>query len=337
MVPKTRQLGMGGVLVFAWLLSAGLVLAEPAPSAPPSQPATPPVDLTGLASLSYTFDKDALAAFGPALEQSPVDIDVTADAAGLMAGCRMSNETSAEAAKAGQALCDAISRTGKLRTPVWFAPYMAGGRVALRLGAEKGVVPERPIRFVDPPQGQPLFVFEFGGHCIVGRPSMTAQDGDAVCAAFIAAGRPREEGPASMRNATLGLAVVPGLEPYQVWSGERVADRGAPVYFGVPYSAEEHRLTSMDGRLTSTISPMDYPPRALREKLEGPVSVLIGYDRAGTAQTCRPMRSNNSSFLANASCGVLVAKTRFAFLPTAPTFDGLRYRIVPLTWVIPRD
>jgi hypothetical protein len=49
------------------------------------------------------------------------------------------------------------------------------------------------------------------------------------------------------------------------------------------------------------------------------------------------MRSNTSSILANASCGVLVAKTRFEFLPSAPTFDGLRYRIVPITWVIPRD
>ena len=331
-----RHAWLGKALAFGFALAASAALAEPA--GPPLHTKPLPsqlVDLTGVGYLDFTFDEQAFAGYGPALERSPADLDVDVDASGKVVACSVSAGAAPDSAAAGRSLCAAILHSGKARIPPWYAPAMAGGRIAQRLYAARTVVPQRPIRFVDPPQGTPLTVMDFQGHCIVIVPSLGSRDRDAVCAAFVAAGRPHLETTGAV--AKLGLAIVEGEQPYHVWNGERIADRGAAVDFGVTLSIDEHRLGASDGQLTSTVGPMDYPARALREELEGRVLVLIGYDRTGEAQSCRPMRSANSSYLGNASCAVLVRKTRFAFLPSAPMFDGLRYRAVPIDWVVPRD
>jgi hypothetical protein len=331
---KARQIWICALLALQSVLPGDLAMAQPSPAL---APAIPKVDLTGIGLLSYAFDEATFAPYGPALERSPADIQVDVDAAGKVVACDAAGGTPTDAAKAGQVLCAAIVRTGKVQIPAWYAAGMAGGQIMLRLQADKRVVPQRPIRFVDPSLGKPLLVMEFLGRCMVGRPSMNSEDSDAVCAAFIASGRPHMEGTAAVKSANIGLAVVPGLEPYGVWDAERVGDRGVAVDYGVTLPRFQNRLSATDGRITTTIGPFDYPPRALREEIEGFVKVLIGYDRTGAAQTCRPLQSANSSYLANRSCEVLVKKTRFEFLPDAPVFDGLRYRTVPITWVIPRD
>ena len=107
--------------------------------------------------------------------------------------------------------------------------------------------------------------------------------------------------------------------------------------FAAGPAADEQLLTRADGRIVASLGAYDYPPRALREGLEGRVKVLLGFDRTGVTRSCRPLSSANSSYLANAGCAVLVPKTHFAFTQPSQAFDGLRYLIVPINWTIPHD
>jgi len=341
MFAKMRHVRIAGALLLPALLPASAAMGQSDPMPLPPPPPSPvhkagmSVDLTGLGQLTYAIPNSALVALGAALERYPPTVAVAVDSAGAVTGCAVANGTPAAPAKAGAALCEAIVRTGKFDVPGWYAPSMAGGTVALRIVAGRSPVPRRPVRFVAAPAGKLVTILQMRGECTVAEPFMRLGDKAAVCAAFAKAGRPRLRGSGTVKGAKLRIALAPGAGPYNVWVRQGIQDADTSIVFDFDLPQPEQVLGAADGQISSTVGMMDYPVEALRADMGGEVAVLLGFDRTGKARSCRPVRSTNSSYLANVSCAVLVGKTRFDFAASAPPFDGLRYKEVPIRWIIP--
>jgi hypothetical protein len=269
-----------GCALFLLLTSTTAVAQTPSPTG---------YDLQGIGDLEFQFDTDAFKDYGPALSQAPIGVLVTIGADGVVTACNLSSAASEPATAAAQRLCVAI-RLGHFVLPAWYTPYMHGGHIGLSLSASRGVVPVKPIRFVNVAQGEPTNLMFLFGKCFLGKPSMARVDDDAVCAAFEAAGRPNLTGTPPTQSAHFGLPVQPDAHPYLSYTYPQIADRGLNVEFAPMPASDGNFLSASDGRIVASIGQYDYPPLALREGLEGQVKVLLGYDRTGTARSCRPLR-----------------------------------------------
>jgi len=100
-------------------------------------------------------------------------------------------------------------------------------------------------------------------------------------------------------------------------------------------------LASTDGSFTlpGGITNMDYPSIAIRYGMESRSSVLLGIDREGKVRSCRPVGTPslaNTAFLDNYTCQFLIKRGHFDFHPSAPNYDGLRYRVQALSWKMPQ-
>jgi len=98
-------------------------------------------------------------------------------------------------------------------------------------------------------------------------------------------------------------------------------------------------LTGRDGSFSIQIAADDYPAQALRNELESASVMLLGIDRAGVVQTCRPLTSGSgrgTALLDNHSCALFLRRGHFTFAPDAPTYQGLRYVRKTIGWKLPR-
>lgn len=100
-------------------------------------------------------------------------------------------------------------------------------------------------------------------------------------------------------------------------------------------------LASTDGSFTlpGGITNMDYPSIAMRYGMESRSLMLLGVDRGGKVRSCRPVgtpSSANTAFLDNYTCQLLIERGHFEFYPSAPNYDGLRYRVQALSWKMPQ-
>jgi hypothetical protein len=285
---------------------------------------------------NYQFDEAGLEPFGPSLAANEAVVSAEIDPSGIVAKCDIATGTSELSATAAQRFCMAILK-GHFEASEWYRPYMQGGHIDFSLRSEQTVRPVKPIKFLDPPLGAPVSIAYLSDRgCMVGRPTMSSSDSAAVCKAYEAAGRPHLTGTPPFLSASVGIALEGGPSPYKIYTYPHIADRGQAVGFQTRYP-EELPLSRSEGRFSAKVAPNAYPSLALREGLEGKVSVMLGFDRSGTARSCRPVSSESSTLLANMTCGVLVRNSRFNFVSDEPQFTDLRYLVVPMIWVIPRD
>jgi hypothetical protein len=297
------------------LLVSSAALAETPTSSGP--------DLTGLGRFDFPFDAADFSEFASSLVDDTVDITLTIDKRGAVTAC----DISPTASGAGPRLCQAAQK-GRMLVPYWYTATMQGGHIGLHLDAVLArAVPVRPIQFVEGPRGLPVRLAVASGKCTVVDPKMNSVDRDAVCAAFDAAGRPGLRGNQAYQFTDISLLVDAGKQDYNIYTSPLSTDKGKPVEFVSPAETLP-RLGAADGKLNAQLSYDRYP----RIVNEGTARVLIGFDRTGTAQTCRPVSSTNSSYLANWTCGALISNVRFDFVSGAPRFEGLRYLVVPVRW-----
>jgi len=135
----------------------------------------------------------------------------------------------------------------------------------------------------------------------------------------------------------IGLAYVPGQNRLIV------VDQGAYANTTITYpddqTPDSHRLTSKEVSLASPpIASDDYPPVALRNGWESVSVMLLGIDRTGRVQTCRPLSNGGdvaTAYLDNMSCRIMVRRASFTFAADAPAFSGVRYLRQRLRWGLP--
>ena len=73
--------------------------------------------------------------------------------------------------------------------------------------------------------------------------------------------------------------------------------------------------------------------------VQGRSLLLLGIDRLGRVQSCRPLSvssNDNSFFLDNYSCRILMKRGQFEFSPFAQPFQGLHYMVQRMAWVMPQ-
>lgn len=308
-------------------LSISAALLAPSIAVSPS-PALAAPDLGGLGHFDFPFNPADFAEFAASLVDDTVDITLTIDANGAATDCASAPPDRL----AGVRLCDA-ARLGHLQVPRWYKPSMTGGHMTLHLDAVlHRAVPVRPIQFTTTPQGTSVRLAVTSGKCQVVDPMMDQSDQAAVCSAFDAAGRPGLKGEGNWLYTDTALLVDPARQDYDVKVEPVYPDRGQPVDFAQPAETAP-RLTKADGRFHAEIPGDTYPTMVI----EGTAEVLLGFDRTGAVQTCSPVKSTNSSFLAWWTCDKLVRHARFDFAASAPKYQGLRYFSAPVRWQFPND
>jgi hypothetical protein len=304
--------------ILAVLLTSPTVAEQtPVPTSP---------DLTGLGTFDFPFNPTAFSEFAASLVDDTVDITVTIDKAGAVTTCAVAPPTN----EAGARLCEAAQQ-GHLQVPQWYKPTMAGGHFTLHLDAAvHRAVPVKPVQFVKAPQGLIVRLAVASGKCLVVDPRMDQTDQDAVCAAFDAAGRPGLKADGTWLYTDTALLVDADRQDYDVETVPVYPDRGQAVDFVQPPDPVT-LLGKVDGRLHAELPGESYPKMVI----QGTAGVLLGFDRTGTALTCRPVKSTDSSFLAWWTCDKLVRYARFDFAPGAPNYAGLRYFYASIRWTFP--
>ena len=98
------------------------------------------------------------------------------------------------------------------------------------------------------------------------------------------------------------------------------------------------RLSLEDGHFTTAVQADDYPPDAIRNKLESLSVVRLGFDRSGHARSCRPVGDGGgeTAFLDNYTCALFMKRAKFEFAPGYPQYEGLRYLTRRARWKIPQ-
>ena len=304
--------------ILAVLLGSPTVAAQtPVASSP---------DLTGLGNFDFPFNPAAFSEFAASLVEDTVDITVTIDKAGAVAACVVAPPDS----KAGARLCKAAQQ-GHLQVPQWYKPTMAGGHITLHLDAVvHRAVPVKPVQFVKATQGLMVRLAVTAGKCLVVDPMMDQTDQVAVCAAFDAAARPGLKADGTWLYTDIPLLVDADKQDYDLETVPVYPDRGEAVEFVQPPDPVT-LLGKVDGRLRAELPGESYPKMVI----QGTAGVLLGFDRTGTALTCRPVKSTDSSFLAWWTCHKLVRYARFDFAPGAPNYTGLRHFYASIRWTFP--
>jgi len=87
---------------------------------------------------------------------------------------------------------------------------------------------------------------------------------------------------------------------------------------------------------TAIFSYEDYPPEALKKRVQGTVRTKLWISREGRVSACRIIQSSGNKVLDDATCNIIKLRARFTPARDAdgnPTEDT--YLAPPVTWRIP--
>lgn len=312
------------------------------------------LDLSGAGTLDFTGDAAPLIAAqlpdAPITEGSGV---IVFNLAGRAIGC--DGESAGPARKAEEALCKQIIARGRFRRHETYEVLTDVARLGFTMQLKQAVAPRRPIVIGPAGRDHPVTVVSTGspgtaGCSILGNP-FSQTDGEAICAAWIKAGRPGLPGtarkaaaaragkpaPAPKRGTLAQFSVPLGRNAWTVTVRERPLWRDVDLVYPAPSRALLTMIRGDEGVLKSTIDNFDYPLLALREGMAGKVSALIGFVRDGSVWTCRPVLSSGTAYLDNATCEVITRRVRFEFNADVPKFMDQRYYVVAVRWILPLE
>lgn len=87
----------------------------------------------------------------------------------------------------------------------------------------------------------------------------------------------------------------------------------------------------------TSFPPEDYPPSALRHKLEGVVETEVSIDAAGKVTECRIIKSSHHPVLDNATCKLVTRRGKFqpAIGPDGKAIPSV-VKVPPVEWKLPR-
>lgn len=113
------------------------------------------------------------------------------------------------------------------------------------------------------------------------------------------------------------------------------------IIYPEPAIAPERMLTKADGApdLRGIADLFDYPGMTIVYQANSLSRVLVGYDRGGRARECRPVTAAaapNTASLDNLTCVLLAQRGRYVFAPDAPRYDGVKYTVQSVHWVVPQ-
>lgn len=298
------------------------------------------VDLTGAGFLDFALDSAPLLPFAATIHGKTIDFSLGITKDGVVNSCvTFSSDAMPDLERI---YCDQV--VGKAHFIFWdgFEMPSGSGQIHRALTAERHGELIKPYRIVADGEGLPLTVVSTSlNDCFIRRYTFTEAEIDSICATWKAAGRPGLRKKSTYQIAGIKLATNPTrgdkAKSFSLYEYEFVRDKGKAAAFNVHWPQKNEVLSKDDGRVNSSISSNDYPSRALREEIDGGVELIVGYSRSGSAISCQPVSSTNTAYLANVSCRSVIIHTSFEFNRNAPSFDGLRYRLIPLRWFIPYD
>lgn len=123
----------------------------------------------------------------------------------------------------------------------------------------------------------------------------------------------------------------------EMFAQPRLGYRNVPIAYPLDEMLAADRLHGTDGNFSISIGADDYPAIAMRYGLESVSAMQLGISRDGAVKNCRPIDAVGlrTAFLDNYTCALFMRRGRFAFLPDAPKYDGLRYFNMKMRWKIP--
>jgi TonB family protein len=290
------------------------------------------VELAGAGTLKFDGDAGKLAALGAdTTSGTELHSALTFDHDGRLLECTPAKE---QAGALGIELCRQLRERARFELMKGLDLPFRTGRLAVGTFVMPAERPVLPIRFLPRGQGKPAFLMTTGpdgSACENHDPLIPLDARKAICAAWLAAGKPEQDG----RIATVWLAMTKSADPeYATFSSERISVKYANVRYLTPPPQVTY-LMQADGRLILPISAEDYSARAQRDMIEGQVRVLVGVNHEGKFATCRPIQSSGTPFLDYHTCRIALQKGRFQFTSPTQQFQALRYIQFSLTWKLP--
>ena len=174
-----------------------------------------------------------------------------------------------------------------------------------------------------------------------GAPRLTPRSHVAVCDAYLAANdetreKCREDDRSALRSKPLLCKVrtraVEVKNPPEIVFSNLPLTRPKPFLYPPIYREELPLLPLEAGGLRARL---DYPSRAVRAGAQGVTFALVGVDRSGRARTCRVFRSAMNEYLDRATCRGILRSGRLNFPPEFEQFEGLRYKLQSVRWLLP--
>ncbi len=319
------------------------------------------VELAGAGRLEFTADAALVIA---AMAGAPFtrgqaswgEGEIVFDRAGRTVSCIPGS--SGIEARAEEALCSQIKAQARFHNDFGFGLPYDVGRPSFSMRLKPAIAPNKPIAFSPAGKGEAFTLVMTGkvgaaGCSILYNPFGVA-DSEAVCKAWIAAGRPGLSTRPSSQRATgkpkrariaartpsrsdlVEVFIKVDLNAREVLLDERLLLKNLDiVYPAVPLDQSTPKVGN--GTLQNSISSTGYPRQALIEEIGGRVKVIVGFEREGSPLSCRPVQSSGTAYLDNATCEIAMRRLRYEFSPEAPAFRGMRYTVADVRWVIPTD
>ena len=297
------------------------------------------VDLMGAGRLEFEGDGDAITALVPRAGKPEVRLQISFNRGGAAIAC-VSKDV-AERARLATALCGQVMQRARFNLRPGFDLPFHQGVLKVVVVIDRMQRPQRPIRFIGVtsvkdsldilspgpgPQGKACDLYSL---------TLSVTDREAICAAWLQAGKPGLHGQAARVQVALGRRADDADSKYVVWAHEEPLWMKRHIQYLAPRPPHESYLAPSDGRIATTLAPGDYPTMAMRYGVEGTPRIVMGFDRTGAALTCRPVESSGTAFLDNETCRSMLRHARFAFTEAAPQFSGVRYYEASVKWVLP--
>lgn len=193
-----------------------------------------------------------------------------------------------------------VTGAGSLAMPGWEALLMSDARLFARDGLVLGLQVDAAGK-----------VLACSADGVAGKRGRLAKK---LCKHALATGQflPRPKIELAYRQASLAITVRSFKDRDGKWQlrlDDVIGLQGTVVAFpegALPPVAE--MLTN--GEIAIASLYMDYPSRALREGIEADVSIHARFADDGRVQTCRPLRSSNTAWMAYATCNLVIRRAR---------------------------
>ncbi|BEU99903.1 energy transducer TonB [Novosphingobium olei] len=294
-------------------------------------------DLDGGGALDFVGQDAALQALDAKLAAQSATVDMVGAPGGAVVSCQEAQGVPHN--PAAQDLCRVALAGARFgQQPGLELP--AKVRLRVSASARQTYHPAQPIRFGSLVGGNGFAVFKQkpDGTCNVFTLDLADEDRAAMCAAWLAAGKPGRELVPGLGD--FEIAVAPDFAApagYRRDIGADMPRNDGPVTSALGDPAADLQLGNEMGNARISLQSGDYPARALRANIGAKVRVWIGFSRDGKPGSCRPVESSNGSYLANTTCMAMMRGARFDFAPGTPAFQGLRYLAKTVSWAIPVD
>lgn len=292
-------------------------------------------DLTGLGVFEHHLPAETISRIAPELWGDDTRFSLTIGPSGKPEHCTYVPAHNGLPQADGSRLCGELIHYGIWQMPTWHGPFMRGGRITFALKGRWNDVLRRPVHLTAARKGAPVELFRSGEKCVAYEWFLKDEDVDTLCKQAIASHAEFAPNDAGALVAKLWVAVDARDRQFDLMAEPWIRDIDMPVRYAVDPPLADEVLWPEQGVLVTSFDQLDYPREALLHEISGLVKVLVGFDRAGTPKSCRPLRSDNSTYLGNATCRIAMQRVSFDFQRDVPQFEGERYYAVPVNWVIP--